>query len=224
MSTDAHGQASQSAAAAKAATAATAGAVLFSAREGRSLDDRLTMLVSRMTYVALSVFFACFYFADLYLQLINQHGSWKPAGVDHPATWLGVSEAAFVLAAGLLYFWGQRAGLDRRNWNVLTVGLWGASLLTILAIVPHIVELRAPGFRLQDGAYVSVFISLESVFTVLLIITATVLLGVANRARLGMFRESGTAVEAFGEYLGWVSAIALLNFLALYVQPFLPGV
>jgi hypothetical protein len=189
----------------------------------RSLDDQLALLVSRMTYVALSVFFASFYFAELYLQLIDQNRSWKPPGIDHPATWLGVSEAALVLAACLLYVWGQRVGMYRRNWNVLNAGLRGAGLLTVLAIVPHVIELHAPGFSLQSGAYASVFIALESVFTVLLVITALVLLGIINRARLGRFRGSGIAVEAFGEYFEWFAAIALLNFLTLYVQPFLPG-
>ena len=55
------------------------------------------------------------------------------------------------------------------------------------------------------------------------VVVTLILFGVANRARLGLFRESGVAVEAFGEFVGWMSAIALLNFLALYVQPFFPS-
>lgn len=207
----------------QALEAGVGGASGAGAREIRSLDDRLTLLLSRMSYVALSFFFACFYFALVYLQLINQNGLWKPAGINHPATWLGVSEVVLVLSAGLVYFWGQWAGLYQRNWGVLNTGLWVAAILTVLAIIPHVVELHAPGFSLQGGGYVSVFIALEGVFTVLLVITAVVLLGLANRARLGRFRESGVAVEAFGEYFGWFSAIALMNFLALYVQPFFPS-
>jgi hypothetical protein len=134
-----------------------------------------------------------------------------------------VSEVALVLAAGIVYFWGQWAGLYRRDWNVLNTGMWAAASLTVLAIIPHVIELHAPGFSLQGGGYVSIFIALEGLFTCLLIITAAVLLGIANRARLGRFRESGVAIEAFGEYFGWFSAIALLNFLALYVQPFFPS-
>lgn len=223
MSTDATGLPSEATGIANQALNSAATTVSGAgARHVRSIDDRLAILVSRMTYTSLSFFFACFYFGMVYLQLINQNGQWKPPGVDHPATWLGVSEMALVLAAGIVYFWAQWAGLYRRNWSVLSTGLWIAAILTVLAIIPHIIELHDPGFSLQGGGYVSIFIATEGIFTVLLIITAAVLLGVANRARLGLFRESGVAVEAFGEYFGWFSAIALANFLALYVQPFFP--
>jgi heme/copper-type cytochrome/quinol oxidase subunit 3 len=191
------------------------------ARHVHTLDDRLTLLLSRLSYVALSFFFACFYFAMFYLQLINQHGLWKPAGIDHPPTWIGVSETALLLLAGLAYFWGQWAGLYPRKFERLQLGLWIAALLSAVACIIHIVELHAPGFSLQGGGYVSVFIATEGTFTILLVITTLVLLGIANRARLGLFRQSGIAVEAFGEYFGWLTAIALMNFLALYVQPFI---
>jgi hypothetical protein len=193
------------------------------ARQVRSLDDRLTLLAVRMTYVSLSFFFACFYFALVYLQIVNENHLWLPKGVNHPPTWIGVSEVVLVLLAGSVYFWGQWAGLYRRNFGRLTLGLWGAALLCLAAVGPHIYELHAPGFSLQGGGYVSVFIATEGTFTILLVVTVLVLLGMANRARLGLFRESGVTVEAFGEYFGWFSAIALMNFLALYVQPFFPS-
>lgn len=221
MSTDASGFPSGTAGAVNTGLDAAAGAATAAgARHIRTLDDRLTLLLSRMTYVALSFFFACFYFALVYLQLINQNGLWKPTGIDHPASALGVIETAAILLAGLVYFWGQWAGLYRRNVQILQTGLWVAALLCIVADVVHIIELHAPGFSLQGGGYVSVFIATEGTFTVLLIITTLVLLGMANRARLGLFAQSGIAVEAFGEFFGWLCAIALINFLALYVQPF----
>jgi heme/copper-type cytochrome/quinol oxidase subunit 3 len=188
-----------------------------------ALDNRLTMLAMRMTYIALSFFFACFYFAVFYLQLVNENALWLPAGINHPATALGVAETALVLLAGLAYFWGQWAGLYRRNFGVLQLGLWIAALLTVVSVVLHIAELHNPGFSIQGGGYVSCFVAIEGVFTVMLFISAIVLLGMANRARLGLFRESGVAVDAFGEFFGWISAVALINFLALYVQPFFPS-
>jgi hypothetical protein len=197
--------------------AATAGT-----RTVRTLDDRLTILAVRMMYVALSFFFACFYFALVYLQLTNENGMWLPSGVTHPATALGVAEVVLVLGAGIVYFWGQWAGLYRRAFGRMQIALWAAAHMIVAAVVLHIGELHNPGFSLQGGGYVSVFIALEGVFTGLLTLTALVLLGLANRARLGRFRQSGVAVEAFGEFFGWLSAIALMNFLALYVQPFFP--
>jgi hypothetical protein len=216
MSTDATGLPSGAAGAANTGLDAAADAASAAgARHIRTLDDRLTLLLSRMTYVALS-----FYFALFYLQLINQNGLWKPTGIDHPASWIGVVQTAAVLIAGLAYFWGQWAGLYQRNFQVLQIGLWVATLLCIVADVVHIIELHTPGFSLQGGGYVSVFIATEGTFTVLLILTTLVMLGMANRARLGLFAQSGIAVEAFGEFFGWLSAIAMINFLALYVQPF----
>lgn len=191
-------------------------------RTVRSQDDRLTLLSVRMTYIAFSFFFACFYFAQVYLQLLNSNGLWLPAGVNHPSKFLGVGEVVLVLLAGLAYFWGQYGGLYLQKARQLQLGLWLAGALSIVAVIFHIVELHQPGFSLQGGGYVSVFIALEGTFTVVLIIATVVLLGIANRARLGLFSRSGVAVEAFGEFYGWLSAIALLNFLALYVQPFFP--
>lgn len=188
----------------------------------RPVDDRLAILSVRMTIIALSFFFACFYFALFYLQLINQNGLWLPKGIDHPPTWVGVSETALMLIAGLVYFWAQWAGLYARNFRILNLGLWIAALLTVVSVIVHVIELHAPGFGLQGGGYVSVFIATEGTFTIFLVLTAIVLLGVANRARLGLFEANGVAVEAFGEYYGWLSAVALINFLALYVQPFFP--
>lgn len=188
----------------------------------RSLDNHLTLTSVRMVYIAGSFFFAAFYFGLVYLQIINVNNMWLPHGIDHPPTWMGVSEVALVLAAGSIYFWGQYFGLQIRNFARLNLALWVAALLTIIACVIHIIELHAPGFSLQGGAYVSLFIAIEGVFTVFLIVTALVLLGVANRARLGLFNQNGISVAAFGEWYGWIAGVALFNFLALYVQPFFP--
>lgn len=222
MSTDATGLPSPGASLVnEGLESATGAASAAGARHIHTLDDRLTLLLSRMTYIALSFFFACFYFAMFYLQLINQNGQWKPAGIDHPPSWMGVSETALILLAGLAYFWAQWGGLYARKMERLTLGLWVAAVLSVVSCIIHIVELHAPGFSLQGGGYVSVFIATEGTFTILLILSTLVLLGVANRARLGLFGQSGIAVEAFGEYFGWLTAIALVNFLALYVQPFI---
>jgi len=192
------------------------------ARTVTTLDHRLTLLAVRMTYVSLSFFFACFYFAQFYLQTLNQNNLWLPSGVDHPSSAYGVIETACILVAGLVYFWAQWAGLYKRIFSRLTMGLWAAAALCLLSVVVHVLELHSPGFSLQAGGYASVFIATEGTFTILLVISTILLFGFANRARLGLFKESGVAVEAFGEYFGWLSAIALINFLALYVQPFFP--
>lgn len=189
----------------------------------RTLDNRLTVLSSRMLYISASFFFASFYFGLVYLQIVNENNMWLPRGVDHPPTWIGVSEMALILIAGLAYFWGQWYGLYRQKLSNLTLSLWAAAVLTLISAIIHVIELHRPGFSLQGGGYVSLFITIEGVFTFFLVATALVLFGFAIRASKGLFTGgAGAGVEALGEWYGWLSAIALFNFLALYVQPFFP--
>ena len=99
------------------------------ARETRSLDDRITLLATRMLYVALTFMLACFYFAFVYLDLINQNGFWKPAAlVQRPSEWFGLVEVGLIIVAGLVYVWAQWGGLYRRNWSTLNLGLWAAGI------------------------------------------------------------------------------------------------
>lgn len=223
MSTDATGLPSDAARLVnQGIESAVTAASTVGARHVHSQDERLTLVAVRLTAVSMTLFFACFYFALFYLQVVDANGQWLPPGVNHPAAALGVSEAVLVIVAGLAYFWGQWAGLYAGKMKRLQLGISVAAVLCLAASILHIIELHAPGFSLQGGGYVSVFIALEGTFTVIFILTTIALLGMANRARLGMFQDSAIAVEAFGEFLGWISAIALLNFLALYVQPFFP--
>jgi len=128
MSTDAAGVPSESASLVSAGLDAAAGAVATAfARHVRTLDDRLTLLAVRMFVVALSFLFACFYFALMYLQLINEHGQWLPPGVNHPATFIGVAELALILIAAAVYYSGQWLGLYRRDFGRLQLALWGAA-------------------------------------------------------------------------------------------------
>lgn len=188
----------------------------------RSLDDRLSTLAIRMVYISLSFFFASFYFGLVYLQIVNENNMWLPRGVNHPPSWMGVSEVVLILVAGIVYFWAQWSGSYGGKYNLLKIGLWIAALLTVVSFLIHVWELHAPGFSLQGGGYVSLFIAIEATYTVILGITAIVLIGLANRAQRGLFRQNATGIDVFGEFFGWMAAIALFNFLALYVQPFFP--
>jgi heme/copper-type cytochrome/quinol oxidase subunit 3 len=202
------------------------------AREVPSLDHRLTILQIRMIYVAMAFGVACFWFAEVYLQIVNSNSMWKPRGIHQPTLLVGLFEVGLVIAAGLVYFWGQWAGLYKHNFSILKLALLIAGLLGLAAIGFHIYELHHPGYgfivgpngneSLQTG-YSSVFTVMEGAFTALLIPCVIVLLGLANRARKGLFESSGVAIEAFGELWGFLSAVALMDFLGLYIQPFLPS-
>jgi hypothetical protein len=54
----------------------------------------------------------------------------------------------------------------------------------------------------------------------LLLVSLIVLLGLANRARLGLFTTSALAVEAFGEWWMWLTGISAFAYATLYVAPF----
>src|SRR5271166_4102768 len=86
----------------------TGSAATSLARETRSVDDRLAILATRMTYVALTFMLTCFYFAFVYLDLIDQNGFWKPAHlVQRPSLGFGLVEMGLIILAGLVYVWGQ---------------------------------------------------------------------------------------------------------------------
>jgi hypothetical protein len=92
-----------------------------------------------------------------------------------------------------------------RRFDRVQRGLWGAALA-------HIVELHHPGFSLQAGGYASTFTALEGTFSAVLLVTAVLLMGLANRTRLGFFCESAVAIQAVGELLILLCTLALLNF------------
>ena len=175
-----------------------------------------------MVYTSLTFYFAAFYFAFVYLQLIQQNGMWLPKAVHQPPLWLGLVASGSVILAGIVYFWGQWSGLYRKNFGVLRLALWVAFVLGVISLIFHVYAIHNhPGFaNLQLGAYVSVFTGLEGVYTVLLFFSDLVLLGLAIRAQRGLFNVNGIAIDAFGEYWGWLAAIALANFGALWLQPF----
>lgn len=192
------------------------------ARHTRTLDDRLTLLQVRMVYVAMAFGLAVFWFALVYLQLVNENGMWKPSSIHQPPLLVGLFEMGLILVSGIVYFWGQWMGLYARKFSILTIALWIAAVLGLVSVGFHVYELNHPSFPLQTG-YTSVFIVTEAVYTCLLAVSVLVLFGIANRARLKRFEKSGIAVEAFGEFWGFMAAVALFNFLALYVQPFFPS-
>ncbi|MGH2447752.1 MAG: hypothetical protein ACRDFS_04010 [Chloroflexota bacterium] len=205
----------------------------YATTPAQTLDGRLSMLASRMTYVALSFYFAAFYFAIIYLQLINENGLWMAKGVHRPTLWFGIVEMGLILGAGIVYFWGQWYGVRENKYGQLKISLWIAAILGVIAVGFHIYELHAPNYGgggpgpgfLQSGGYASVFTGVEGMYTLLLAVTVLGLIGMAIRASRGIFQrqEAGAArINAFGEFWGWMSALALLNFLALYVQPFFP--
>jgi len=111
---------------------------------------------------ATGFFFIAFLFAYFYLRSLNQHGEWKPKGVDAPVAW-GTAVMLCVVGAAVLVWWGatdQRA--DRRPmWRAKgTVAL----ALGLLAVILQIVSWTQIDFGPTNGAFASVYLGWTGFF------------------------------------------------------------
>ena len=105
---------------------------------------------------ATAFFFLSFLFAYLYLRSLNNHGMWRPKGVDPSVAWGTVIMACVVASAGLV-----RLGLaDHRAERRAAWRLKGliALVLGVLALVLQVVSWGMLGFGPADGGYASVFV------------------------------------------------------------------
>jgi Cytochrome c oxidase subunit III len=196
------------------------GAAASALRVPRTLDERLTMLAVRMLIVACSFGWIAWFFAQIFLQITNSNNLWLPTTLKRPLG-MGVIEAVLIVASWLAYLFGHYGGLYRRKNETLTLSLFLAAVLSVVAIITHVLVLHSPGFLLQDGGYASVFVGMEGVYTTFLIFSTIVLFGLANRARLGLLGASGIAVDACFEYWTWQMLIGVFVFFGLYVIPFI---
>jgi heme/copper-type cytochrome/quinol oxidase subunit 3 len=111
---------------------------------------------------ATAFFFVAFLFAYFYLRSLNQHGEWKPKGVDAPVGW-GTAVMLCVVAAAVLVAWGaadQRAG-RRSLWRAKgTVAL----ALGLVAVILQVVTWTQIGFGPTDGGFASVYLAWSGFF------------------------------------------------------------
>jgi heme/copper-type cytochrome/quinol oxidase subunit 3 len=118
---------------------------------GRNLVTAGHLLASASAF-----FFLAFVFGYFYLRSLNNHGMWRPKGVNPSVGW-GTVILACVVASALL----TRLGLldhraERRpQWRVKGLA---ALVLGVLALVLQVVAWANLGFGPADGAYASVYV------------------------------------------------------------------
>jgi heme/copper-type cytochrome/quinol oxidase subunit 3 len=111
---------------------------------------------------ATAFFFLAFVFAYFYLRSLNNHGMWRPKGINPSVAW-GTVIILCVVASAVL----TRLGLadhraDRRaQWRVKGLA---ALVLGLLALVLQIVAWTQLGFGPADGAYASVYVGWTGFF------------------------------------------------------------
>jgi heme/copper-type cytochrome/quinol oxidase subunit 3 len=186
----------------------------------RTVDERLTLVAVRMLILAGTFGFAAWFFAQAFLQIVNENNKWLPVTLQRPLA-AGTLQIIVMVASWLVYLWAQYGALRSGNFRWLNRALWLSGVLGLIALGIQVNILHNPGFTLQDGGYASVFVGMEGVITALLLFSLIVLFGLANRARLGLFQETGVAIEGFGEWWMWLTGISAFAYANLYVVPFL---
>ena len=133
-------------------------------QEPPTILERNLLIGSRLWASSLVFFFFAFLFAYFYLRTLNNHGLFKPKGVDAPQAW-GVVVAVCLVASAALLAWGasdQRS--DRRaQWRLKGLA---ALVLGVVAIVAQIVAWSTIGFGPTDGGYASVYLGWTGLFTI----------------------------------------------------------
>ena len=116
---------------------------------------------------ATAFFFVAFLFTYFYLRSLNNHGLWRPKGVNAPVT-LGTLIAVAVALSAITTFAAARklrAG-DRSAFRSLGVV---ALALGLAAVVLQIVVFATVGFGPTDGAYASVFLAWSGFYMVFVV-------------------------------------------------------
>lgn len=135
-------------------------------REPPSILARNLSIGARLWASSLVFFFFAFLFAYFYLRSLNEHGLFKPKGVDAPQGWGIAIAACLVVSAALLHLGAADQRADRRPaWRLKGLG---ALLLGLVAIVLQIVAWASLGFGPTDGGFASVYLGWTGLYTIFL--------------------------------------------------------
>jgi heme/copper-type cytochrome/quinol oxidase subunit 3 len=201
-------------------------------REPPDVLARNLSVGARLLASATIFFFFAFLFAYFYLRSLNNHGLWKPKGVDL-SQGFGIAIAACVVL-GAVALWLGRADqvADRRpQWRLK--GLV-ALVLGLAAIVLQIVAWTQVSFGPTDGAFASVYFGWSSLFALFLLVTLIWLemcLAVSFRYRNATFGAAGVEsgdienpvalntaeVDALAFYWAVLAGIGVVTWFVLYI-------
>jgi heme/copper-type cytochrome/quinol oxidase subunit 3 len=149
--------------------ASTATAYEIVEQEPPHVMERNLLVAARLWASALVFFFFAFLFAYFYLRSLDEHGLFKPKGVDPPQAWGAVIVVALAASAALLA-WGARdqQGDRRPAWRLKGTA---ALLLGVVAVVGQVIAWAGLGFGPTDGGYASVYLGWTGLYTIFVLAT-----------------------------------------------------
>lgn len=185
--------------------------------ETPELHERIDRVGFALLAAATVMFFLGFVFAYFYLRSLNNHGEWRPGGVDPPAAYGIVIAAALALSAGAF---GYAARLAKRGEGHWVPFAGAAVVLGLFACVAQCVEYAHLGFGPRSGGYASVFFAWTALYVVVCLLAlfrveSVFAAGLRNR------RDPAAAVpEGFvpgALYWALLASIGVLAWIVLYL-------
>jgi heme/copper-type cytochrome/quinol oxidase subunit 3 len=132
--------------------------------ESPALLRRNLLIGSRLWASSLVFFFFAFLFAYFYLRSLNQHGLFRPKGVDPPQAWGAITMVCLAASAALLSWGAVDQRSDRRPlWRLKGMG---ALVLGLVALVAQVIAWSTLGFGPTDGGYASVYLGWTGLYTI----------------------------------------------------------
>ena len=184
--------------------------------EPPELSHRIDRIGFGLAAGATITFFLGFVFAYFYLRSLNNHGLWRPAGVDPPDAYGVAITAVFVLSAAC-FGYAARAARSGRRWVVVS----GISLLLAVAgCVLQGFEYAHVPFGPESGGYASVFYGWTALFTVVALIALyriETIFASGVRYRELETTEPPPDMAPGAYYWALLAAIAVLAWVLLYL-------
>jgi heme/copper-type cytochrome/quinol oxidase subunit 3 len=183
--------------------------------ETPELHERIDRLGFGLIAGATIMFFLGFVFAYFYLRSLNNHGLWRPAGVEPPSGYGIAIAAAFALSAAAFCYSAWAARNDR-GW----VAAAGVSLaLGLFGCVAQAFEYAHIPFGPQSGGYASVFFGWTALYVVVALLAmyrveTVFAAGLRHRGRAEAVPE-GFAPGSY--YWALLAAIGVLAWVVLYL-------
>jgi heme/copper-type cytochrome/quinol oxidase subunit 3 len=160
--------------------------------------------------------FLGFVFAYFYLRSLNNHGFWRPAGVEPPTAYGIAIAAALALSAVAFGYAARVAREDRAGW-VAACGI--ALLLGLFACAAQGFEYAHLSFGPESGGYASVFFGWTAIYAVVTLLAlyrveTLFAAGLRRRGRADAVPEGFVPAAA---YWGLLAAIGILAWIILYL-------
>jgi len=176
---------------------------------------------TRIVCGSTAFFFFPFVYAFFYLRSVDPGDTWKPAGVDAPL-WAGVAVTACALGWAVIAQFAAHEARRHAHGHALGAG-WTVVGLGVTATVIQGLAYARLGFGPTDGGFASVYVAATGALILVLLLATlwleTVLVAFHRTKEdpEGLPLEQVRRLEAFAFYAGFLTVIALLLFVILYL-------